>query len=290
MTQQANALAVPVRGKRARPWYVQLWFQVLVAMVVVIALGHLYPTIGADMQPLGDAFIKAIRVLIAPIIFCTVVHGISSMANMAKVGRVALKALIYFEVLTTVALIIGLVAVNIFRPGVGMNIDLAHLDTSSVASYIEQTHKQTTAQFLLNIIPNTFFGEGYSFNLDGTCLYLATAAAFLAQATNTPLSIEQQIGLLLVLLLASKGAAGVAGAAFVVLAATLASVGSVPVESVALILGVHRLMSEGLTPTNLVGNAVATIVVAKWEKALDEQRLQQVLDGAHLTNGLARAA
>ena len=400
-------------------------------MVVGIALGHFYPNIGAEMQPLGDAFIKAIRVLIAPIIFCTVVHGISSMANMAKVGRVALKALIYFEVLTTIALIIGLVAVNIFRPGVGMNVDLARLDTSSVASYIQQTHNQTTAQFLLNIIPNTFVGAfaegnvlqvlyiavlcgfalswvgergkvlnqlidassqmlfrivaivmwaapigafgaiaftvgkfgagsllslgqllitfyitclififgvlwpichwcgfsllkliryiweellivlattssevvlprmiakledagceesvvglviptGYSFNLDGTCLYLATAAVFLAQATNTPISIDQQIGLLLVLLLASKGAAGVAGAAFVVLAATLASVGSVPVESVALILGVHRLMSEGLTPTNLIGNAVATIVVAKWEKAVDERRLQQVLDG-----------
>ncbi len=442
MKQQANAPAVPVRGKRVRPWYVQLWFQVLVAMVVGIALGHLYPDLGAKMQPLGDGFIKAIRVLIAPIIFCTVVHGISSMANMAKVGRVALKALIYFEVLTTVALIIGLIAVNIFRPGVGMNVDLTHLDTSSVTSYIQQTHNQTTAQFLLNIIPNTFVGAfsegnvlqvlyiavlsgfalswvgergkvlnqlveafsqmlfrivaivmwaapigafgaiaftvgkfgagsllslgqllitfyitclififgvlwpichwcgfsllkliryiweellivlattssevvlprmiakledagceesvvglviptGYSFNLDGTCLYLATAAVFLAQATNTPLALEQQIGLLLVLLLASKGAAGVAGAAFVVLAATLASVGSVPVESVALILGVHRLMSEGLTPTNLIGNAVATIVVAKWERAVDERRLQQVFDGAHLTNGLPHVA
>ena len=145
MTQQANALAVPVRGKNPQPWYVQLWFQVLVAMVVGIALGHLYPNVGAEMQPLGDAFIKAIRVLIAPIIFCTVVHGISSMANMAKVGRVALKALIYFEVLTTVALIIGLIAVNIFRPGVGMNVDLSRLDTSSVTSYIQQTHNQTTA-------------------------------------------------------------------------------------------------------------------------------------------------
>ena len=441
MTQPANALAAPVRGKRSRPWYVQLWFQVLVAMVIGIALGHLYPDVGAKMQPLGDAFIKAIRVLIAPIIFCTVVHGISSMANMAKVGRVALKALIYFEVLTTVALIIGLVAVNIFRPGVGMNIDLAHLDTSSVTSYIQQTHNQTTAQFLLNIIPNTFVGAfsegnvlqvlfiavlcgfalswvgergkplnqlieassqmlfrivaivmwaapigafgaiaftvgkfgagsllslgqllitfyitclififgvlwpichwcgfsllkliryiweellivlattssevvlprmiakledagceesvvglviptGYSFNLDGTCLYLATAAVFLAQATNTPITIDQQIGLLLVLLLASKGAAGVAGAAFVVLAATLASVGSVPVESVALILGVHRLMSEGLTPTNLIGNAVATIVVAKWERAVDERLLQEVLDGNVNEGNLAQS-
>ena len=441
MTQQANPPAVPVQDKRSRPWYVQLWFQVLVAMVIGIALGHLYPDVGAKMQPLGDAFIKAIRVLIAPIIFCTVVHGISSMANMAKVGRVALKALIYFEVLTTVALIIGLIAVNVFRPGVGMNVDLSHLDTSSVTSYIQQTKNQTTAQFLLNIIPNTFVGAfaegnvlqvlyiavlcgfalswvgergkvlnqlieassqmlfrivaivmwaapigafgaiaftvgkfgagsllslgqllitfyitclififgvlwpichwcgfsllkliryiweellivlattssevvlprmiakledagceesvvglviptGYSFNLDGTCLYLATAAVFLAQATNTPITIDQQIGLLLVLLLASKGAAGVAGAAFVVLAATLASVGSVPVESVALILGVHRLMSEGLTPTNLIGNAVATIVVAKWERAVDERLLQEVLDGNVNEGNLAQS-
>ena len=418
------------KEKKAQPWYLQLWFQVLVAMAIGIALGHLYPDLGARMQPLGDAFIKAIRVLIAPIIFCTVVHGISSMANMAKVGRVALKALIYFEVLTTIALIIGLVAVNLFKPGVGMNVDLSHVDTSSVAGYIEQTHKQGTEQFLLNIIPNTFVGAfsegnvlqvlylsvlcgfalswmgqagkplndlieasshmlfrivavvmwaaplgafgaiaftvgkfgtasllslgelllsfyltclifvfgglwpiahwcgfslfkfiryiweellivfattssetvlprmiakledagceesvvglviptGYSFNLDGTCLYLATAAVFLAQATNTPLTIEQQLGLLAVLLLASKGAAGVAGAAFVVLAATLASVGTIPVESVALILGVHRLMSEGLTPTNLIGNGMATLVIAKWENALDERRLQQVLD------------
>jgi aerobic C4-dicarboxylate transport protein len=425
---QAEEPAVAV--KRKQRWYLQLWFQVLVAMAIGIALGHLYPSLGARMQPLGDAFIKAIRVLIAPIIFCTVVHGISSMANMAKVGRVALKALIYFEVLTSIALLIGLVAVNLFKPGVGMNVDLSHVDTSSVATYIEQTRRHTTENFLLNIIPDTFVGAfsegnvlqvlyisvlcgfalswmgkagkplnelieassqmlfrivavvmwaapigafgaiaftvgrfgtaslfslgellisfyltclifvfgvlwpiahwcgfslfkfiryiweellivfattssetvlprmiakledagceesvvglviptGYSFNLDGTCLYLATAAVFLAQATNTPLTIGQQLGLLAVLLLASKGAAGVAGAAFVVLAATLASVGTIPVESVALILGVHRLMSEGLTPTNLIGNGVATIVIAKWENALDERRLQQVLN------------
>jgi aerobic C4-dicarboxylate transport protein len=413
-----------------RPWYLQLWFHVLVAMAIGIALGQFSPDLGSRMQPLGDAFIKAIRVLIAPIIFCTVVHGIASMANMAKVGRVALKALLYFEALTTIALIIGLVAVNAFRPGVGMNVDLSHIDTSSVAPYLAQTAKQTTGQFLLNIIPDTFVGAfsegnvlqvlyisvlcgfalswlgergkvltelieaasqmlfrivaivmwaapigafgaiaftvgkfgsgsllslgqllitfyvtclifvfgvlwpiahwcgfslpkliryiweellivfattssetvlprmlakmkaagceesvvglviptGYSFNLDGTCLYLATAAIFLAQATNTPLTLEHQIGLLAVLLLASKGAAGVSGAAFVVLAATLASVGTIPVESVALILGIHRLMSEGLTPTNLVGNAVATIVIAKWEGALDEGQLHRVLD------------
>src|SRR5207237_9149650 len=177
MTQQANPPAVPAQGKRIKPWYVQLWFQVLVAMVVGIALGHLYPDAGAKMQPLGYAFSKAIRVLIAPIIFCTVVHGISSMANMAKVGRVALKALIYFEVLTTIALIIGLVAVNIFHPGVGMNVDLSRLDTSSVTSYIQQTKNQTTAQFLLNIIPNTFVGPFPDGNVLQV-LYIAALWAF----------------------------------------------------------------------------------------------------------------
>ncbi len=416
---------------RARPFYLQLWFLVLVAMAIGVALGVRYPEVGARMEPLGDAFIKAIRVLIAPIIFCTVVHGIASMANMAKVGRVALKALIYFEVLTTIALIVGLVAVNLFQPGAGMHVDLSHVDTSSVAHYLEQTQRRTTAQFLLNIIPNTFIGAfsegnvlqvlfvsvlcgfalswmgpagkpltdlieiaaqmffrivgfvmwaapigafgaiaftvgkfgagsllslgklvvsfyitclvfifavlwpishwcgfslikfiryireelliviattssetvlprmiaklealgceesvvglviptGYSFNLDGTCLYLATAAVFLAQATDTPLTLEHQIGLLVVLLLASKGAAGVAGAAFIVLAATLGAVGTIPVESVAIILGVHRLLSQGMTPTNLIGNGVATLVVAKWEGALDEQQLQAMLAG-----------
>jgi aerobic C4-dicarboxylate transport protein len=416
---------------RGRPFYLQLWFLVLVAMAIGVALGALDPEVGARMEPVGDAFIKAIRVLIAPIIFCTVVHGISSMANMAKVGRVALKALIYFEVLTTIALAVGLVAVNLFHPGAGMHVDLSHVDTSSAAPYLEQTHRRTSEQFLLHIIPDTFIGAfsegnvlqvlyvsvlcgfalswmgeagkplkdlieaasqmffrivaivmwaapigafgaiaftvgkfgagslfslgkllvsfyitclififgvlwpichwcgvslgkfiryireelliviattssetvlprmiaklealgceesvvglviptGYSFNLDGTCLYLATAAVFLAQATDTPLSIDHQFGLLAVLLLASKGAAGVAGAAFIVLAATLAAVGTIPVESVALILGVHRLLSQGLTPTNLIGNGVATLVVAKWEGALDEGRLQSTLSG-----------
>jgi aerobic C4-dicarboxylate transport protein len=415
-----------------RPFYLQLWFLVLIAMVIGIALGHFYPDTGAAMEPLGDAFIRAIRVVIAPIIFCTVAHGIASMADMARVGRVALKALIYFEVLTTIALIIGLVAVNVFRPGVGMQIDLTQIDTSSVATYVAQTQNRTTAQFLLNIIPNTFIGAfsegnvlqvlyvsvlcgfalsamgsagrpltdligtaaqmffrivaivmwaapigafgaiaftvgkfgagsllslgkllitfyltclifivavlwpmchwcrvsllrfiryireelliviattssetvlprmiakleaagceesvvglviptGYSFNLDGTCLYLATAAVFLAQATNTPLSLTDQLQLLAVLLLASKGAAGVAGAAFVVLAGTLSAVGTIPVESVAIILGVHRLMSQALTPTNLIGNGVATLVIARWERALDDTRLQAALGGA----------
>jgi aerobic C4-dicarboxylate transport protein len=412
-----------------RPFYLRLWFLVLASMVCGIALGYFYPDIGARMEPLGNAFIKAIRVLIAPIIFCTVVHGISGMANMAKVGRVALKALIYFEVLTTVALVIGLVAVNLFPPGAGMHVDLAHVDTSVAAPYLQPTQRQNATQLLLNIIPNTFIGAfsegnvlqvlyvsvlcgfalswmgeagkplnnlieaaarmffrivaivmwaapigafgaiaftvgkfgtgsllslgklligfyitclvfifavlwpishwcgvslfrfiryireelliviattssetvlprmitkledlgaeesvvglviptGYSFNLDGTCLYLATAAVFLAQATDSPLGLGQQLGLLGVLLLASKGAAGVASAAFVVLAATLATTATIPVESVALILGIHRLMSQALTPTNLIGNGVATLVVAKWEGALDQGRLNRTL-------------
>ncbi len=431
MSESAAPTTLAARTKpKPRPFYLQLWFLVLVAMALGVALGEFDPRLGAQMEPLGTAFIKAIRVLIAPIIFCTVVHGIAGMADMARVGRVALKALIYFEVLTTIALVIGLVAVNVFQPGAGMNVDLSHVDTSSVAQYLEPTRRQTPVQFLLAIIPNTFVGAfaegnvlqvlfvavlsgfalsamgpsgkpltdligaatqmffrivglvmwaapigafgaiaftvgkfgtgslislgkllvsfyvtclififavlwpvaqacgvnllkfiryireelliviattssetvlprmiakleaagceesvvglviptGYSFNLDGTCLYLATAAVFLAQATNTPLPLEHQIGLLLVLLLASKGAAGVAGAAFVVLAATLSSVGTIPVESVALVLGVHRLMSQALTPTNLIGNGVATLVIAKWERALDEGRLREALN------------
>lgn len=399
-------------------------------MAIGVVLGVARPQLGARMQPLGDAFIKAIRMLIAPIIFCTVVHGIARMSDLARVGRVAIKAIVYFEVLTTIALIIGLVAVNILQPGKGMNVDLSHVDASAVRPYIAQTRNQTPVQFLTNIIPQTMVGAfsdgnilqvllisvlfgfalsrlgergkpvanlieilsralfavvgfvmwtaplgafgaiaftvgrfgagslislgkllggfyltclififavlgpvcrwcgfslwklmryireelliviattssetvlprmisrmedlgceesvvglviptGYSFNLDGTCLYLATATVFLAQATNTPLDVAQQIGLLLVLLLTSKGAAGVAGAAFIVLAATLSTSGAIPVASVALILGIHRLMSQGLTPTNLIGNAVATVVVSKWEGALDENRLRNALD------------
>jgi aerobic C4-dicarboxylate transport protein len=414
--------------RRAR--WKELWVQVLIAMAAGIVLGHVRPDLGAQMQPLGDAFIKAIRMLIAPIIFCTVVNGIAHMADMAKVGRVAIKALLYFEAVTTLALIIGLAAVNLWQPGAGMNVDLAAINTSVVEPYVRQTAVVGLVPFLLNIIPQTFVGAfaegnilqvlfisvlsgfaliwlgerakavtdvidvagqmifgvvrivmwaaplgafgaiaftvgkfglgslsslgrllggfyvtciifiavvlgpiaalsgfslwkliryikdevlvciattssetvlprmlakmealgcersivglviptGYSFNLDGTCLYLATAAVFLAQATNTHLDIGHQIGLLLILLVTSKGAAGIAGAAFVVLAATLAATGTIPVASVALVLGIHRLMSQGLTPTNLIGNAVATIVVARWENALDRDRLAQVLD------------
>ncbi len=413
-----------------RAWWKELWVQVMIAMALGIALGAVRPDLGAQMQPLGDAFIKAIRMLIAPIIFCTVVNGIAHMADMAKVGRVAIKALVYFEVITTFALIIGLTAVNIWQPGAGMNVDVSSINASIVEPYVKQTAAVGFVPFLINIIPQTFVGAfaegnilqvlflsvmcgfaliwlgerakpmtdvidvgakmifgvvrivmwaaplgafgaiaftvgkfglgslsslgkllggfyvtcvifiavvlgpisarcgfslwkliryiweellvciattssetvlprmlsklealgcersvvglviptGYSFNLDGTCLYLATAAVFLAQATNTHLDISHQVGLLLILLVTSKGAAGIAGAAFVVLAATLAAGGTIPVASVALVLGVHRLMSQALTPTNLVGNAVATIVIAKWENALDTARMRAVLD------------
>jgi aerobic C4-dicarboxylate transport protein len=418
-------------GVQRAAWYKQLWIQVLIAMAIGILLGKMRPDLGARMQPLGDGFIRAIRMLIAPIIFCTVVHGVARMADMARVGRMAIKAIVYFEVLTTVALMVGLIAVNLLQPGAGMNLDLSRVDTSTLTPYVTQTQSQTAAQFAMGIIPQTLvsaFAEGnvlqvlfvsvlfgfaliqlgeagkpllivieaasrmlfgvvaivmwaaplgafgaiaftvgrfgaeslvslgkllggfyltclvfvfgvlwpicawcgfsllalirylreellivlattssetvlpriiarlealgceesvvglviptgYSFNLDGTCLYLSTAAVFLAQATNTPLNLRQQLGLMAVLLLTSKGAAGVAGAAFVVLAATLSTAGTIPVASVALVLGIHRLMSEGLTPTNLIGNAVATIVVSKWEKALDEGQLHRVLDG-----------
>jgi aerobic C4-dicarboxylate transport protein len=403
----------------------KLWFQVLVGMLAGIVLGHFAPAAGAAMKPLGDAFIALIRMLIGPVIFCTVVHGVARMNDMARVGRVALKAIVYFEVVTTVALVFALVGVNLWRPGAGMNIDPQAIDARAVAGYVATAHQQTVQDYLLHIIPTTFvsaftqgevlpalfvsvlfafalalagdagrpvfqvveaaskvffrmvglimwaapigaFGAlaftvgrfgwasllqlgsliaefyavsllfvivvfgliaravgvsllkligyireellvtaattssetvlpalmkkletlgceesvvglvvptGYSFNLDGTCLYLATASVFLAQATNTPLDLGAQIGLVLVLLLTSKGAAGVAGAAFVVLAGTLGAVGHVPVASVALVLGIHRLMAEALTFVNVVGNALAAIVVSRSEKAVDLAKL-----------------
>jgi aerobic C4-dicarboxylate transport protein len=369
--------------------------------------------------------------LIAPIIFCTVVHGIASMEDMKKVGRVGIKALVYFEVMTTIALVIGLVVVNLWQPGAGMNVDAAALDTRGIATYTARAGQQSTVDFLMHVIPNTVVGAfaegeilqvlliavlfafalqalgqygkpllhmidatahaffkivgfvmklawlgafgamaftigryglgtlvslgslmaafyttcllfvlgvlgvtswlvgfsifkfiryikeellivlgtsssetvlprmlakmenlgceksvvglviptGYSFNLDGTCIYLTMAAVFLAQATNTELSLGQELGLIGVLLLTSKGAAGVTGSGFIVLAATLSSLGTVPVASIALILGVDRFMSEARALTNLVGNGVATVVVAKWEGALNGERLRRQLDG-----------
>jgi len=403
---------------------------VLTAIVLGVLLGHFYPHLGEAMKPLGDLFIKLIKMLIAPIIFCTIVHGIASMEDMKKVGRVGLKALIYFEVLTTVALIVGLIVVNILQPGVGMNVDARTIDTKSIQVYTTKAGQQSTVEFLMHIVPNTVVGAfaegeilqvllfailfafglfmlgerarpvlaiidivshalfgivsivmkaapigafgamaftigkygvgtllslaqlmiafyvtclifvlfvlggvawfagfnilkfiryikeellivlgtsssesvlprmiaklenlgckqsvvglviptGYSFNLDGTCIYLTMAAIFLAQATNTELTIWQQLGIIGVLLLTSKGAAGVTGSGFVVLAATLASVGTIPVASIALILGVDRFMSEARALTNLVGNGVATVVIAKWEDALDEDRMRRTLD------------
>ncbi|HEX5281951.1 MAG TPA: C4-dicarboxylate transporter DctA [Micropepsaceae bacterium] len=405
----------------------QLWFQVLVAMLAGVLLGWIRPGLGAAMQPLGDLFINLIRMIVAPVIFCTVVHGIASMNDMRRTGRVALKALIWFEAITFAALVFALAAVNFVQPGAGMNIDAASLDAGEVRSYTAAAQNQSIADFLLHIVPNSFFSAfvqgdllqvlfvsvlfaialshsgkaaqplvdligqlsklffrivgfimwvaplgafgamaftvgrfgagslitlgrlliefyavcllftfvvfggiarfmglsilrllnyireellivaattssetvlprlmqklqvlgceepvvglviptGYSLNLVGTCLYLATVAVFLAQATNTPLSYGQEITLLLVALLTSKGAAGVAGAAFVVLAGTLASVGTLPVASVALVLGIHRLMSVALTSVNVVGNCMATIGIAKWERALDSSRLNE---------------
>jgi aerobic C4-dicarboxylate transport protein len=413
-----------------KPFYTHLYAQVLTAIVFGVLLGYFYPQLGEQMKPLGDGFIKLIKMLIAPIIFCTVVHGIASMEDMKKVGRVGLKALIYFEVTTTLALIVGLVVVNVLQPGAGMNVDPRSIDTRSIQIYTTKAGQQSTVEFLMHIIPNTVIGAfaegeilqvlffailfafglhimgdrgkpvialidavshglfnvvgiimraapigafgamaftigkygvgtlvslgklmaafyvtclififvvlggiawltgfniwrfikyikeellivlgtsssesvlprminklenlgckesvvglviptGYSFNLDGTCIYLTMAAIFLAQATNTELTIWQQLGIIGILLLTSKGAAGVTGSGFIVLAATLASVGSIPVASIALILGVDRFMSEARALTNLIGNGVATIVVSKWEDALDERRMREHLD------------
>ena len=413
-----------------KPLYKHLYTQVLIAIAFGILLGYFYPQLGEQMKPLGDGFIKLIKMLIAPIIFCTVVHGIASMDDMKKVGRVGLKALIYFEVTTTLALIVGLLIVNLLQPGVGMNVDARAIDTRSIQIYTTKAGQESTVDFLMHIIPNTVVGAfaegeiiqvlffailfafglfilgergkpllnliemvshslfnvvgivmrvapigafgamaftigkygvgtllslgklmaafyltclififvvlggiarlagfsiwkfikyikeellivlgtsssesvlprmmnklenlgcnesvvglvipaGYSFNLDGTCIYLTMAAIFLAQATNTELTLWHQLGIIAILLLTSKGAAGVTGSGFIVLAATLASVGSIPVASIALILGVDRFMSEARALTNLVGNGVATIVVSKWENALDEGRMRQHLN------------
>ncbi len=406
-----------------------LYVQVLVAIILGIALGYFEPAYGAQLKPLGDAFIKLIKMLIAPIIFATVVSGIGGMGNLRQVGRVGVKALIYFEVVTTLALVIGLVVANIFQPGHGMHVTATSLDASSVASFTKAAQNMSTVDFLLNLIPTTFvsafaggdilqvllisilfglalaalgekgrpivtllydvskvffvmvnhvskvapiaaFGamaftigkyglgslvslaglmacvyltcavfiivvlgtitrsagfslwkilkyireellivvgtssseaalpglmtklekagcdksvvgivvpSGYSFNLDGTCIYLTMAALFIAQATDTPLSLGQQLGLLGVLLLTSKGAAGVTGSGFITLAATLAATGTVPVAGMALILGVDRFLSEARAVTNFIGNTVATLVVARWERAFDPGRGQLIL-------------
>ncbi len=410
--------------------YQYLYVQVLAAIVIGILLGHFYPETGIAMKPFGDGFIKLIKMIIAPIIFCTVVTGIAGMRELDKVGRVGMKALLYFEVVSTLALIIGLVVVHVIQPGAGMNIDASTLDTNSLNAYTAAAKTQSTVDFLLNIIPTSvidafakgdilqvllfsllfgfslaaikekgeevlgfinkissvLFGivetimklaplgafgamaftigkygvaslaplaslmgsfyltcllfifivlgaiakfagfsivkfivyikdelfivlgtsssesvlprimiklealgcsksvvglvipTGYSFNLDGTSIYLAMAAVFVAQATNTPLSMTQELTLLGVLLLTSKGAAGVTGSGFITLAATLSVIPTIPVAGLALILGIDRFMSEARALTNLIGNGVATVVAAKWENELDMQKLKDELN------------
>lgn len=399
-----------------------LYFQVLTAIAIGILLGHFYPEIGEQMKPLGDGFVKLIKMIIAPVIFCTVVTGIAGMESMKAVGRTGAVALLYFEIVSTIALIIGLIIVNVVQPGAGMNV--------AVAVYADQAKDQGIVAFIMDVIPASVIGAfasgnilqvllfavlfgfalhrlgskgqlifnviesfsqvifgiinmimrlapigafgamaftigkygvgtlvqlgqliicfyitcilfvvlvlgsiakatgfsifkfiryireellivlgtsssesalprmldkmeklgcrksvvglviptGYSFNLDGTSIYLTMAAVFIAQATNSQMDIVHQITLLIVLLLSSKGAAGVTGSGFIVLAATLSAVGHLPVAGLALILGIDRFMSEARALTNLVGNGVATIVVAKWVKELDHKKLDDVLN------------
>ncbi|MCH8621418.1 dicarboxylate/amino acid:cation symporter [Undibacterium sp. TS12] len=415
---------------KAQAFYKSLYFQVITAIICGVILGHFYPESGAAMKPLGDAFIKLIKMMIAPIIFCTVVVGIAGMEDMKKVGKTGGMALLYFEVVSTLALIIGLIIVNVVQPGAGMHVDVTTLDTKGVAAFAGPGKMQTTTEFLMAIIPTTFtdafakgeilqvllisiffgfalhrfggrgtlvfdlvekfshvlfvivgyimkaapvgaFGAmaftigkygvgslvqlgflmgtfyatclififvvlgtiakfhgfsiwkfikyikeellivlgtsssesvlprmmaklenlgvkksvvglviptGYSFNLDGTSIYLTMAAVFIAQATDTPMTLMQQVTLLAVLLLTSKGAAGITGSGFIVLAATLSAVGGVPVAGLALILGIDRFMSEARALTNLIGNGVATIVVGKWGNDLDIVKMQKRLN------------
>ncbi|PLP97031.1 dicarboxylate/amino acid:cation symporter [Cupriavidus pauculus] len=419
------------KAEHSKPLYKSLYFQVITAIILGVILGHFYPQTGEAMKPLGDGFIKLIKMIIAPIIFCTVVVGIAGMEDMKKVGKTGGLALLYFEVVSSIALLVGLLIINIVKPGAGMNVDAATLDTKGIAAYTGPGKMQGTVDFLMNVIPNTvvdafakgeilqvllfavMFGfalhrfggrgtlvfdfiekfshvlftivgyimkvapigafgamaftigkygvssllqlgqlmatfyatcllfifvvlgsiarfhgfsiwkfikyikeellivlgtsssesvlprmmaklenlgarksvvglvipTGYSFNLDGTSIYLTMAAVFIAQATNTDMTLLQQLTLLAVLLLTSKGAAGVTGSGFIVLAATLSAVGHVPVAGLALILGIDRFMSEARALTNLIGNGVATVVVAKWTGDLDVERMHSRLDG-----------
>lgn len=414
-----------------RPIYKRLYFQVICGIVLGVFLGHFYPELGTSMKPFGDAFIRLIKMMVAPIIFCTIVVGIAKMGDMREVGRVGFKALIYFEIVSSIALVVGLVIANVYKPGAGMNADLSTLDTGVLSNYATTAKSLSTIDFLMNIIPHTVvdafakgeilqvllfsilfgialshFGEkgkflikildqtshvlfgtigiimkvapfgafgamafsigqygfnslfplgklmigvlltciifitcvlgpimklvgfniwkflkyikeeifivlgtsssetalprmitklenlgcakpivglviptGYSFNLDGTSIYLTMAAIFIAQATNTQLSLYEQLSLLGVLMLTSKGAAAVPGGGFVTLASTLSSIETLPLAGLALLLGVDIFMSEIRSVTNLIGNGVATIVVSKWERSLDMVRAMRTLDG-----------
>ncbi len=423
-------------------FYQYLYAQVLTAIACGILLGYYYPDAGVAMKPLGDGFIKLIKMIITPVIFCTVVTGIAGMEDMKKVGRVGGKALIYFEVISSIALAIGLFIINVVQPGVGFNADVTKLDTKALTAFTTQAKAHSMVDFLLNIIPSSvvdafakgdilqvllfallfgfalsalkekgkpvhrlienvshaFFGivniimklapigafgamaftvgkfgvgslsklgmlmgsfyltcilfifvvlgtiarlcgfsifkflryisdelvivlgtsssesalprmmtklenlgckksvvglvipTGYSFNLDGTSIYLTMAAIFVAQATNTPLTLTQTITILGVLLLTSKGAAGVTGSGFVTLAATFAAIPTIPVAGLALILGIDRFMSEARAITNLIGNGVATVVVSKWENDLDVERMKRVLNGDGEPSAITEAA
>jgi aerobic C4-dicarboxylate transport protein len=414
---------------RRTPLLKSLYIQVLIAVALGVLVGWLWPSVGSALKPLGDGFIKLVKMIITPVIFLTVVTGIAGMRDLSAFGRIAAKALGYFIVVSTLALAVGLVVANVVQPGAGLNVDPATLDTSKVASYVTKAHETTLTGFLLNIIPDTMFsaftsGEilqvllvsilfgialamlgdrgdklldalrtitavvfrvvrilmyaapigafgamaftigqygigtlanlaelivtfyatsllfvlvvlgliswgagfsifaliryikdelllvlgtsssesamplliekleaagvpkpivglvvpaGYSFNLDGTNIYMSLAALFIAQATNTHLTLGQELLLMAVAILSSKGAAGVTGSGFIVLAATLSVVPTIPLAGMALILGVDRFMSECRSLTNFVGNAVATIVVGRWEGAVDMERLRRVL-------------
>ena len=412
-----------------RPWYTILYVQVLLAIAAGILIGHYFSNLGVALKPLGDGFISLIKMMIGPVIFCTVVHGIGSMRDLKKVGRVGVKTLFYFEAVSTVALAIGLLVGELLQPGKGFNIDPATLDPGAVEGYVHRAKQEGLVAHLLAIIPDTFMGAfangdllqvllvsiltgfaisrlgdlgeringvidamakiffgmigiivraapigalgamaftvgaygvvslvnlleliatfyltsllfvlvvlgtiarlagfsilrflayikdellivlgtsssetvlphmiqkmerlgasksvvglviptGYSFNLDGTNIYMTLATLFLAQATNTPLSLGQELGILVIAMITSKGASGVTGAGFVTLAATLAIVPDIPIQSVAILLGIDKFMSECRALTNLVGNGVATIVISRWEGELDVAQLKAAM-------------
>jgi aerobic C4-dicarboxylate transport protein len=413
----------------SRPWYRVLYIQVLIAIALGILIGHFFPDTGKALKPLGDGFIALIKMMIAPIIFCTVVHGIGSMRDLKKVGRVGVKTLFYFEAVSTVALAIGLLVGELVQPGKGFNIDPSTLDPKAVATYVTRAKEEGFVAHLLAIIPDSFLGAlargdilqvllvsilsgfaisrlgplgekinsaidaaakvffgvigivvraapvgafgamaftigayglgslanlaaliatfyltsvlfvllvlgtiahfagfsilrfiayikdellivlgtsssetvlphmlqkmehlgaskpvvglviptGYSFNLDGTNIYMTLAILFLAQATNTPLTFGHLLGILGVAMITSKGASGVTGAGFVTLAATLSIVPDIPIESIAIILGIDKFMSECRALTNLIGNGVATVVISRWEGELDVKALNETM-------------
>jgi aerobic C4-dicarboxylate transport protein len=414
---------------KRRPWYTLLYAQVLIAIAIGIALGHFYPDAGKEMKPLGDGFIALIRMMIAPVIFCTIVHGIASVQDLSKVGRVGVKTLLYFEVVSTAALAIGLIVGELVHPGAGFNIDVSTLDPKAVASYATRAKEDNVVSHVMAIIPSSYidalakgdllqvllisiltgfaisqmgaigervtsaieaagkvffrvigiivkvapigaFGAmaftigqyglgslanlgalimtfylasllfvlvvlgtigyfsgfsilrfigyikdellivlgtsssetvlphmiqkmerlgasksvvglviptGYSFNLDGTNIYMTLATLFLAQATNIHLTFGQEMTILVIAMLTSKGASGVTGAGFVTLAATLTIIPDIPLASLAILVGIDKFMSECRALTNLVGNGVATLVISRWEGELDRDKLNAAM-------------